>query len=242
MLVSPVFRVRSSLRACTLGLDLLAVSWAVVPALIVMIAGASSTVPLAELTRDQSALVFELKSWAPYYGLISNLGVSIFLAAVGVLLITVLAVPVETSGPRSRSFMMFGLAFTAALAIDDLFLFHEAVPDILIALGWPAATAHRGEKIVYLAYAVAGAIYLWRYRGVARTLGGLHLLLLASALFAISASVDGYLYHFFDWRAGGEVWLEDGTKLIGVNSWLVAQVVMCRRLIASRPRAAAWAE
>lgn len=206
-------------------------AWGVLPALAIMLLGAASPWPLGELTRDQSALVFENNAWAPWYGIISNIGISVFFTTTGILLISYVAAPTDRANARNRAFLLFGFLFTAWLAIDDMFQFHESVPGMLAAAGWPAATAHRGEKIVYACYAVAAIAYLWLYRTEAARLGGLLLVLMTFALFGISCAVDGYFYHYFAWQHMGEAWFEDGSKLVGQNCWLVAQIVMCRMVL-----------
>jgi len=211
-----------------------AYAWAVLPAVAIMVLGAASPWPLGELTRDQSALVFANNAWAPWYGIISNIGIAVFFAAAGILLISYVSAPADRANARNRAFLLFGFLFTAWLAIDDMFQFHESVPDMLVAAGWPAATAHRGEKIVYGSYVAAAAAYLWLFRGEAARLGGLPLVLMTFALFGISCAVDGYFYHFFDWQHMGEVWLEDGSKLVGQNCWIVAQIIMCRAVLTGR--------
>jgi len=103
-------------------------------------------------------------------------------------------------------FRLLGVAgvITAAMALDDLFLLHDAV--------YPAVGI--SDKVVYAIYFIAIGAYAVSFR---RRLGPSLLLVAAAlAMWLVSAGVDATVG-----GAGSSFVLEDGVKAAGVALWAV---------------------
>lgn len=149
-------------------------------------------------TRDPLAVLE-----APIYtGAVSTVGVMIWWSG-GIASLLAAAVLWPERRAAAQALLAGGL-LTVGLAFDDLFLVHEEVlPDIF---GIP-------EKVVYLAYAAAGAAFVAVYRRFLAIPPRGYLLALAVGLFGLSVG--------FDLVAPGRHALEDGMKLLGIVTWTV---------------------
>ena len=185
-------------------LALLGVAWAAA-ALVMLIASAAGMVldrPLGDFTMDP---VTALEGPA-YIGFVSSVGAVGWSLGCGACLIGAL-----TLEGRARLAFLCGGALTAILLADDLFLIHEAYIEFI---GLPPEAAPLGYAALAIAYIVVFREFL---RG-----HGVWLLLLAWALFAVSAAVDASL------EEDAPFIVEDGAKLFGIATWsgfFVAAVV-----------------
>jgi hypothetical protein len=136
-------------------------------------------------------------------GLMSNVGVIVWITGAAVLLFTG-ALLSAAGAPALRSpYLWFG-AFTGWLAVDDMFVVHE------FAREWGAAVS-LGELRLLAVYALAfsGLIAVFR-RFLART--SWWLIPVAGLWYLISIFTDT-VFHTWDL-------VEDGSKLFGVATWV----------------------
>ncbi|UHQ54915.1 MULTISPECIES: hypothetical protein [Microbulbifer] len=159
-------------------------------------------VPLQNLTRDPLAVVR-----APFYtGILSNLGILLWCATAAICLFSaVLLGPLGGAGEK-RLFLLWSGAFTTVLLLDDLFLLHEVVFPYYLNLR---------ERYVILLYGFCMVVFLLRFwRLILQT--DFLIFLCACGFFTLSLGVDKLpedilpLHHIF----------EDGSKFIGIVSWL----------------------
>ena len=176
-------------------LALLGVAWAAA-ALVMLVASAAGLVldrPLGDFTMDP---VTALEGPA-YIGFVSSVGAVGWSLGCGACLIAAL-----TLDGRARLAFVCGGLLTAILLADDLFLIHEVYVEIV---GLP-------PESMPLAYAALAIAYIAFFRDVLRV-HGVWLLLLALALFAVSAAVDTAL------EEDAPFIVEDGAKLFGIVTW-----------------------
>ena len=177
--------------------------------------------PLGYLTREPVEAVSqsgEICSGAEcsYAGLVSNVGVLIGCA--GAVTCFLVAWILRSSGARGENVLFITAlgALTSTLVLDDLFMLHEYVVPELVG---------GGEKVVLLAYLVAGAAFLARFR---RALAATHAVMLfaAGGLFAASVAADKLLDHVH--------LVEDGAKLFGLVTLTAYLVFTALDLLAER--------
>lgn len=163
--------------------------------------------PLGYLTREPAEAVSrsgELCSGVEcaYAGALSSFGVLVGCAAAACCFVCAYLVRLRP-GVRHPwfSFLAAGGALTTALVLDDLFMVHETVVPELIG---------GGEKVVLLAYLIAGSLFVFVYR---RQIAQTNLGLLATAVVMMGGSVlaDQTLDHVH--------LVEDGLKLFGLVTW-----------------------
>jgi hypothetical protein len=181
------------------------------PALILALAAVQPFVPVGHLTRDPMVVAGETGLGRAWYGMISNLGILGWSAAVGASLLGAAIAYRDGAGRRQAAFLACGAGLGAILAADDLFMVHES---------HHLAPAH-GERVVVGGLGVATLAYLVLFRReiLGGTGGGL--LLVALMLFSVSVGIDlavpeapmDSLY----WVA------EDGSKFMGIAAWAAFQ-------------------
>lgn len=143
-----------------------------------------------------------------YIGLINNLGVIIWAAAVAVcifIFIALLRSGVDKDLPR---FFLFSGLLTLILLLDDLFLIHE----------WLAGFTT--EFIAPVVFLVLFIILVFRFRKVILETE-YFLMIIAVGLFGISFILDFSQSTDITILGGGiRATLEDGCKFLGIISWL----------------------
>jgi hypothetical protein len=158
------------------------------------------------LVRNPLAVAREApKCCSVYYGVISNLGVMLWMAAAAICLFTALMAYTARAGSARTGLFVAGGLFTLWLGIDDFFLVHE---EVLPQVGIP-------QIITYAAYAATGLVYLfvaWRFILTSR----LSLFLVAGFGLAGSMGLDAIV----DSEAPFWVFLEDGLKFVGIAFWV----------------------
>jgi len=166
-------------------------------------------------TRDPTAV---LKG--PFYaGFVSQLGVLVWCAAATSCLFASSITRREDVGAGWRPFLRYAGILTAALLVDDLFLFHEEV--FPRRLGIP-------EVAVLGAYGIATLYFLVRFRR--EILASEYPLLAASfGFFAVSIAVDSVDIERLRY------WIEDGFKIFGLVSWMVFFVRTSHACCATEP-------
>lgn len=162
-------------------------------------------VPVAYLLRDPLAVAEEAtECCSVFYGLVSNLGVILWIASGTACLFTAIQVCLARQQSNALAFLIAGGLFTLWLGMDDLFLVHE---DVLPTFGV-------SERVTYSVYAAAGIAYLlvaWRRILAAR----LSLFLSAGGCLGASMGIDAVVHDEADMR----LILEDGLKFIGIVLW-----------------------
>lgn len=176
--------------------------------LLVLYAYASrSGIPFAELTRDPLAVC----GGRFYYGVLSNLGILLWCAAATICLLTAAAL---RRTDRQSGFFLYSGLLTLVLLLDDLFQLHEAV--------LPAILAVR-QRYILLSYLLLAGAYLACYH---RQIFVRYHAFMAAALlfFSLSLTVDALEAPAAGIMTGSESalgsLLEDGSKLLGIISWL----------------------
>jgi hypothetical protein len=165
---------------------------------LVAVAAQVSDRPFGNFSRDPT----DVLNGAFFIGALSSLGVLLWWTA---------ATAAGLAGWIARReriglALLAAAAFTASLALDDLFLIHEiAAPDA----GVP-------ELSIYAAYAVAAAVFAWRFGAVVVRATPWPLLALACALLAADVAVDVGTRVLLDRQIYA---LEDGLKLLGIVGW-----------------------
>lgn len=170
-----------------------------------VIVSVTSDINARQLFQDANTV-----AGVPFYiGSLSMLGVILW-AMTAAICLFVAPRPAEGDPDLRRLLLVSGI-FTLVLMADDAFLFHD---DIL-----PRYAGISGD-LYGVAYVVAMAVYLLALRSVlART--NYLLLGVALVLFGISAVTDvgSSRLHEFVPAAIVEI-VEDGTKLVGIGTWL----------------------
>lgn len=203
--------------------ELRTTAWAVWVPLIVVLVGAvvvtaTTKVTMRELTQDPTTVLD-----APFYiGYVSNLGNVLWAAVVGVCAFA--AITVIGVGLEWRRFLLWSGVFSAVLLADDLFLLHDEI--------LPRYAGISGE-LYGISYVVGMAAYLFVFRDrILRT--NYPLLLAALVLFGISVVVDLGSKPLANILPTNLVILaEDGSKLLGVGTWLAYFVSVGQRALRS---------
>lgn len=183
---------------------------------------ASTQVTVRQLTQDPTTVLD-----GPFYiGALSNLGNVLWTASATVCLLTALALRSLIDAGWRRLLLVSGI-FTVVLLVDDLFLVHDEI--------LPRYAGISGE-LYGIAYVVGILAYLGGFRlRIAQT--NWILLLAALVCFGISTVVDLGSSRLSEIVAPSIVILaEDGTKILGIGTWLGYFVSVSRQAIASGPR------
>ncbi|MGH2381895.1 MAG: hypothetical protein ACRDG7_11840 [Candidatus Limnocylindria bacterium] len=181
----------------------------------------TTEVTVRQLTQDPTTVLD-----GPFYvGALSNLGNVLWAAAATVCLLTALALRSLIDAGWRRFMFVSGL-FTAVLLLDDLFLVHDEI--------LPRYAGISGE-LYGIAYVVGMLAYLGGFRHrIAQT--NWPILLAALVCFGISTVVDLGSSRLSEMAAPSIVILvEDGTKLLGIGTWLAYFVSVSRQAIVSGP-------
>jgi hypothetical protein len=162
------------------------------------LASGLTDVPFEVFSRDPTTLA----GMRSYTGVLSNFGAVLWVAAGSVALLS--GVVLYRSQQPRRSHLLLGLGgLTFVLAFDDLLLLHESVVPFL---GVP-------QRVIVSGYPVVLGLLILRYRGVVRATPVL-LLGLSCALFGVSLGLDQF-------SSVDRYVIEDGSKLVGIVSWLL---------------------
>lgn len=195
------------------------------------------SVPVSVLLNDTT-----YESGVPFYtGLLSNLGILIWMTAAAVSGFTYALLRYYPDHP-ARPFLLASTLLTVYLTLDDFFLLHDEVFLDYVGIS---------EPIVFGAYILMVAAYVFAFRRTIRR-SEYTLLILAGGFFAISLTVDNVqellpgLYtavrettdnpmvvvEGVQQPVEGAVGnlrhvLEDGTKLFGIVAWCLYFVRYC---------------
>ena len=170
-------------------------AWAAA-AIVLLVASAAGMVldrPFNDFSRDPVTVL----EGPAYIGFVSSLGAVAWAVGCGACLVGALAL----SG-RARLALACGGLLTAILMADDLLLVHEAYIEFV---GLPMVAAPLIYAGLSIAFLVVFREFLRRH--------GLWILLVACALFAVSAAID------FALDEDAPFIVEDGSKLFGIVTW-----------------------
>lgn len=155
--------------------------------------------PMGTLTQDP------LFRRPVYTGLLSQAGILLWAAAAGICFLTGSALAVRNAAPAIRHFFLAAGALTLLLGLDDAFMLHDVVlPDYLGIAEEPVYAVYGGLIVLFMV--------VFRGRILASSYG---ILAIAAVFFGLSVVADlGVL------RGSEPFLLEDGTKIVGIVSWL----------------------
>jgi hypothetical protein len=160
----------------------------------------------SDLVRDPAAV----SRSAPWYGVVSNIGVLLWCAAAAICLFSALLLRNDPERRRSALFLLSAGLITSVLLVDDLFMVHE----------WLLPKLGISEYVMYGLYALLGFAFVGCF---ARDLGSAQLpvLLLACTCFAISIGIDVFIDTAEEASSEGlSILAEDGIKFLGIVAWL----------------------
>ena len=189
------------------------------PAIVMLGVGLSLVVlgiPVENLTSEPTTIA----DVPAYTGAVSTIGVMGWAAAVGMYLMGA-ALLYEKIERKEAAFLAYGATFTAYLAIDDAFAFHESVlPSIGIS-----------ENATYAVLLGLVIVYALLFRPQIRNSAWLFLVL-AVTLIAASVAVD-LIWEMLDPSSGFaiQLFLEDGLKLFGICAWVAYSAMSTRGLL-----------
>lgn len=164
-------------------------------------------VPLEILTNDL-AVIGELPIYA---GILSQTGILLWSAAAAICLFSLQFI--ETI--EHKRFIKASIYITLLLGLDDAFMFHETL--------FPSLGIH--QKIVFLAYGIMMLVYLYKYYKLILTTDFI-LFTLALGWFGISMLIDNFIRDVSPYITK---LLEDGTKFIGIVTWLIYFSRTCKQ-------------
>lgn len=179
----------------------------------------TTAVTMRHLTQDPTTVLE-----GPFYiGALSNLGNVLWTSAATVCLLSALALPSLIDNGWRRYLLVSGV-FTVVLLVDDLLLVHDEI--------LPRYAGISGE-LYGVSYVVGMLAFLVGFR---RRIAQTNWPLLAAALacFGVSTVVDLGSSPLGEIMAPSFVILvEDGTKILGIGTWLAYFVSVSRQALAN---------
>jgi hypothetical protein len=167
---------------------------------------ATADVPLRRLMLDPTEVMHE-----PFYiGILANFGILLWTAAAAICLFMAVFLT-DLVGKTWRDFFLMSGLLTLLLLLDDLLRIHDEILPVYLGI--------KGD-FIGIAYMGLVFLYLLRFRGLVfqHPYG---FLVMALGFFAISAAADVATTILKDlFPTDDRLLLEDGTKLLGIASWL----------------------
>ena len=172
-------------------------SWVLIFSVILIFA--ASGVRMTKLSQDPLAQLGQ-----PFYlGMISNLGILIWMATASVTLFASFHLKPGVAHPQGASFLRWAGILSLMLMCDDLLMLHEQVfPEYL----------HVSEKLVYAFYLVYTALFFLKFWRLILSQANYKLLILAFFFFGMSVVID------MDMFPGG-IDIEDSFKILGLTTF-----------------------
>ena len=169
-----------------------------------------AAIPIGFFVRDPAVTL----GGHPLTGAQSHLGVLVWCAAAAACLVSSASLRRTQIDKERASFLLWFGVITAALLLDDLFLFHENLAHRYLRLN---------EETIFAAYGLGVAVCAARFRRTIRR-SPYPLLLLALVFLGVSLSID-----FFQdrWQSPWRVGFEDGFKFLGIVSWSGYLILTC---------------
>jgi hypothetical protein len=172
-------------------------SWVVIFSVILIFA--ASGVRMTKLSQDPLAQLGQ-----PFYlGMISNLGILLWMATASVTLFSSFHLKSGVAHPQGASFLRWVAILSLMLMCDDLLMLHEQVfPEYL----------NVSEKLVYALYLVYTALFFLKFWRLILSQANYKLLILAFFFFGMSVIID------MDMFPGG-IDIEDSFKILGLTTY-----------------------
>lgn len=161
--------------------------------------------PLSSMLLDPAAVIAQSR----LIGLVSNIGVLVWTAAVTILFFTAVFRLYNTGVDRYFWFLMYFGGFTLVLMLDDFFLLHEGFSHLFSI----------SENFVFLSYVTALVVGIVLFRHQIRQTDYL-LLILALMFFALAILIGFIRYELQAYIGETRVLVEAGLKLFGIVGWL----------------------
>ncbi len=170
-------------------------------------------IAFGDLTRD----VFHLGDIPIYSGILSNMGVFMWLVSFSICLFTYISLRFKRSKKKFIEFVLFFGILSLLLLLDDFFMLHERV--YYHYLGIP-------EKVIFGGYGLLLIYGLIRFR---KTILNTDYIFLLSSLFfiAFSVAVDVFQNRLEEWCGQWRIVLEDGMKFAGIAVWSFYFIKTC---------------
>jgi hypothetical protein len=171
--------------------------------------GKITNISISNLSQDISSAV----NLPPYLGALSNLGILLWFSTAVVCFFGAAILKHSDQENNFHNFILYSGFFSAILALDDLFLLHESnnkLQFLEISI----------EKLFFLFYAIFSFLYIikfWRFIYQSPYF----LFLMSLVFFTLSILLDSILESpvKFLFGIGGQFFLEDGFKWLGIVSW-----------------------
>jgi hypothetical protein len=163
----------------------------------------------------------------PLTGFVSNLGVLLWAASGAVCLFAGMVVRRTNSGDAA-GFLISAASLSLYLCLDDLFLVHESLVPTYLGIS---------ETYFYVALAIATLTYLVRYWRMILSTNYL-ILLVALAFLGASAAIDEIFEPYMRAIGQGRIFLEDGSKWLGIAAWCSYHVGTSFELVTGTNRVA----
>ncbi len=183
-------------------------------------------VPIGTLLRDTNAEIYDLQGDVMFYrGALSNVGVLLWWTSAVVYAFAAFLLRRTTATVPGRRlekvFLVYMAVFAGLLALDDLFMLHEAMLPVWLGIS---------ELALYAVYGILAAGFV----GFIQLLLETDFLLLGLALgfFAFSVLTDqGLLRFLFGIRGDAGLLIEDLSKMLGIVCWLVFSLRTAAQLL-----------
>jgi len=161
-------------------------------------------IPIPKFTRD----VASIAQIHPLSGFLSSLGNLLWCATASICLFSAVVLRSVQLSDMYR-FLLISASLSIYLLFDDLFMFHEYLVRYYLGLG---------EIVVFLFLGLAVSSYLIVFRKVILRTNYI-LLLLALGLLTLSVAIDVILKQWMQGLGDWLLFIEDGTKWLGIASW-----------------------
>lgn len=172
-------------------------SWLVIFSVILIFA--ASGVKMTRLSQDPLAQIGQ-----PFYlGMISNLGILIWMATASVALFASFHLKAGPAHPQRVSFLRWVAVFSLLLMSDDLLMLHEQVFPVYL---------HFPEKLVYVFYMVYLCILFAKFWRFLFDQVKCKVLIFAFFLFGMSVAIDVDIFP-------GGIDIEDSFKILGITTY-----------------------
>lgn len=148
-----------------------------------------------------------IENGKPYFGFLSYIGILLWCSTAAVCLFSSLILKKYNSESEWIKFLLASGLITTMMLVDDLFLFHEYIPNYIPI----------NEKIIFSIYGVIILIFLIRFRKKIINNTKFLSLIVSFIFFVLSMIVDV----FHDDKLAYHYSFEDGFKLLGIVSWFI---------------------
>jgi hypothetical protein len=172
-------------------------SWVIIFSVILVFA--ASGVKMAKLSMDPLAQLGQ-----PFYlGMISNLGILLWMATASVTLFVSFHLKSGVANPQRANFLRWSGILSLVLMSDDLLMLHEQVfPQYL----------HIPGRLFYVAYMIYTIVFIMKFWRLILSQDNYKFLILAYFFFGMSIAID------IDMFPGG-IDIEDSFKILGLTTY-----------------------